>query len=236
MRRAAIVLALWAAACGRTGQERVTFPVHAAGTGEARFEKDGWSVTIERADVAFGPIYFCATSFADADACPDAKAEWLGTAAIDALDPSAQMLGEADAVTSTVRSAMFDYGVSWLLTAPAPRANDGAPEGRSAVMAVRATREGATLEVRASIDVEPAAAGQNAVIGAPVGTHEITGGEALVVRFDPARWWRAVDFDRLAAEDDGDGIVELGPGDRAYEALVIAMTAGRLPSFEWEQP
>lgn len=224
------------AACGQTGQERVSFPVHGAGTGQASFDDEGWSVTIEQADVAFGPVYFCATPFADLDVCPQAEAEWLGTATVDALDDDPQMLGEASAITATVRSAMFDYGRSWLLTATMPRANEGAPRGHSAVMVARATRGDVELEVRASIDVDPAQAGQSAVIGAATGIHDITGDEALTVRFDPAAWWRRVDFDRLAAEDDGDGVVELAPGDRAYDALVIAMTAGTLPSFEWVEP
>ena len=55
---------------------------------------------------------------------------------------------------------------------------------------------------------------------------------ALTVRFDPSAWWRRVDFDRIAAGGD---IVTLEPGDPDYEALVIAMTAGTLPAFEWEE-
>lgn len=226
-----------AAACGSTGQGITSFPIHGAGTGERTFEQEGWAVSLERADVAFGPVYFCATSFADVDVCPRAEAEWLGTRAIDTLDASPEMLGDADALTATVRSAMFDYGRSWLLTAERARANDGAPAGHSAVFVARAVKGDLSLEVRASIDVDPASAGRGAVIGAPTGTEAIEGVEVLVVRFDPAAWWRRVDLDEVAAMDeDGDGVVELAPGDRAYEALVIAMTAGRLPSFEWTQP
>ncbi len=231
---ACVALALLAG-CGQTGQERVTFPIHGAGTGEASFELDGWSVTLERADVGFGPIYLCATQFADADVCPQAEAEWLGAEAVDALDPSPAMLGDAQAITETVRSAMFDYGRSWLLTERAPRASEGAPEGRSAVMVLRAERGGERLEVRASVDVDPGAAGASAVIGARTEPHAITGAEALTVRFDPASWWRRVDLDRLAAEDDGDGVVELAPGDRAYDALVIGMTTDPV-ELEWTQP
>lgn len=235
--RRAFVLAALIAGCGSTGQDVASFPIHGAGAGEATFESDGWSVTIERADVGFGPVYFCATTVADMDACEEAKAEWLGTASIDALDPGPQMLGEAAAITATVRSAMFDYGRSWLLTAGRPQANAGAPRGRSAVFVVRATKDGATLEVRASIDIDPANAGQSAVIGAPTGEAAIEGDEALTVRIDPAAWWRRIDFDVLAAMDeDGDGAVELARGDLAYEELVLAMTTRQLPAFEWTQP
>lgn len=232
-----VSLALALAGCGTTGQDVVSFPIHAAGTGEVSFEKDGWSVTIERADVGFGPVWMCATPFADTDVCPNAEAEWLGTASVDATDATPAMLGDANAVTATVRSAMLDYGRSWLLTASQPEPDEGAPEGRSAVFVVRATSGDRTLEIHAAVDVDPSSAGQSAVIGAPTGTHAITGDEALTVRFDPAAWWRRVDFDRLAESDtDGDGVVEVAPGQLAYDALVIAMTAGTLPAFEWSQP
>lgn len=235
----AMMVALLActAGCGSTGQELTSFPVHGAGTGERSFEKDGWTVTLERADVAFGPVYFCATSFADMDACPEANAEWLGTATVDALSSDLQMLGDAGAVTGTVRTAMFDYGRSWLLTEERVRASEAAPGGHSAVFVARIEKDAVRLEVRASVDVNPATAGQSAVIGAPTGTQAIEGNEALVVRFDPAAWWKGVDFDRVVSlDEDGDGVVELARGDDGYETLVIAMTARRLPSFEWMQP
>ncbi|HJL19979.1 MAG TPA: hypothetical protein RMH99_30220 [Sandaracinaceae bacterium LLY-WYZ-13_1] len=226
---------LFLAGCGDTGQDRVTFPVHGAGTGEASFEADdGWTVTLERADVALGPIYFCATPFADLDVCPRAEAELLEVGAVDALDETPQMLGTAEAITGTSRSAMMDYGIGWLLPEPRPRAFDGAPRGHSAVFRVVATREDATLTVDAAVDIAPRNAGANAVIGVPTGTHDITGEESLTVRLDPAAWWARVGFEALAATDeDMDGAVTLAPGDRAYEALVIAMTSGTLPTFEW---
>lgn len=235
--RRALVLALLFAGCGETGQDLVTLPVHAAGTGQRSFETDeGWSVTIERAEVGFGPLYLCATSFSDFDLCPRAEAELLETTTIDALDESPRMIGDAEAITGSVRSAMFDYGIGWLLSAPRPDAFDGAPGGHSAVFRVVAEREGRTLTVDAAVDLTPAEAGQHAVIGAPLPAHEITGNEALVVRFDPAAWWARVQFDALAAgDDDGDGLVSVERGDRTYDALVIAMTSGALPTFEWEE-
>lgn len=231
-----IVLALALVACGETGQDLVTFPLHGAGTGERSFESGGFTITLERADVGFGPVYFCAARSADDDLCARANAEWLGTGTVDALDATPVLLGEAGAITSTVRSATFDYGRSWPLAATVSRANEGAPEGRSALLVARAVRGDEAIEVRASIDLDPADAGLSAVIGAPTGEHAIRGDEALVVRMDPAAWWRRVDFEAVRDLDSGDGVVELAPGDAAYEALVLAMTSSRVPSFEWEQP
>lgn len=225
------MLALFAIGCGDTGLARVTFPIHGAGTAPA-FEEDGWSVTIERADVAFGPLYLCATPFADTDVCPQAEAEFLGAATIDATDESPQMIGDAGAVTATVRSAMFDYGRTWLLTEERVRDYRDL-RGHSAIFEVRADDGTTAIEIRAEVDVDPGNAGQSAVIGAPAGPHEIAGDEALIATIDAAAWWRRVDFDRIAAMGTD---VTLAPGDPDYETLVIAMTAGSVPALTWEEP
>ncbi len=234
--RTLALLAVSLLGCGNTGQEVVSFPVHAAGTGQTSFEKSGWSVTLEQANIGFGPIWMCATPFGDVGVCDQAEAEWLGTTTVNALDPSLQMLGDANAVTGTVRSAIFDYGRSWLLTATVPQANDGAPGGHSARFVVRATNGSEALEIHLDIDVDPPRAGQTAVIAVPTGTHDITGTEALTVQFDPAAWWRGVDYDAVAALDtDGDGVVVIGPGDTPYNAIAIALTTQPV-TFQWSQP
>lgn len=223
--------------CGETGQDLVTFPVHAAGTGEVTLEsRDGWNVTLERADVGFGRMYLCATSFADLDVCPQAEAELLETATVDALDATPQMLGDAHGITATVRSAMFDYGIGWGITDGRARVAEGAPEGRSAIFVARAVRGADTLVVRAEVELAPRMAGFSAVIGAPTSTHTITGEESLTLRFDPAAWWASVLVDPLFAMDtDGDGEVSVGPGDPAHDALVVSMSSAALPTFEWQE-
>ena len=230
-------VAVLAVGCGETAQDLVELPVHGAGTGETSFTSDGgWLVTLERADVALGPIYFCATPFADLDVCPRAEAELLVASSVDALDASPQMLGMAQGITATTRSSMLDYGIHWRLTAPEPEALAGSVDGHSAVFVVRAEREGRTLRVELALDIAPRAAGANAVIGAPTGGHAITGREALVIRLDPVAWWRSVDFEALAAEDlDGDGVVVPERGGRTHDTIVIAMISGRLPVFEWSE-
>ena len=222
------------AGCAETSLAVIEVPVRGAGTGEASFEAEGWQITIERADLGFGPLYLCATSFSDADECAVARAEWLGTGSIDALDDAPQQLGDAGALTATVRSAMYDYGRSWPVQDTAPRANEGAPRGRSAVFVVRARRGEEELEIRASVDVDPPAAGEPAAFGVSTDAHAITDGDALTVRFDPAAWWRGVDFDALALSAGEGGVVEVTPGDGAYEHLVTAVRAGRRPTFEWD--
>lgn len=231
----AAALALILAGCGQTQQDIVSFPVHAAGTGENTFASDeGWAVTIERADLGFGPLYLCATTFADIDVCPQAEAELLVSGTLDATDDAPQMIGDARAITATVRSAMYDHARSWPISAAGPGPNEGAPSGHSAVFVVRATRGAESLEVRAQIDIDPRNAAEPAVFGARTGEHVITGEEALVVRFDPAAWWRRVDFDAVQVlDDDGDGVVTLAPGTVPHDTIVIAMTAAILPTFEW---
>jgi hypothetical protein len=233
--RSASVLALLAflAGCGETGRQYVTFPMLGVGVENASFEQDGWLVTLDRADVAFGPAYFCATSGAAMDLCSTALAELLDPITVDALDPTDQSMGEVTATTGTVRSAFFDYGISWLLTQARPTTWEAAPEGYSAVFAGHADNGVDAVTFEARVRIAPFTAGAAAVTGART-THTIMDDTAaLRVRMDPVAWWRRVDMDAVVALAE-DGAALLTEGTGPHDALVIAMTSGStVPTFEW---
>jgi hypothetical protein len=229
------VLLLALAGCGDAGGAYVSFPAYAAGVRAEPFRAGVWTVTLERAEVAFGPAYFCATASSDAELCAEAIAEFRSSVRVDALDPAPRAIGTIDATLGEVRSAIFDYGISWWLPDPAPRPTAGAIEGHSAVFAGRARRDdGAEVRFTAAIDIEPRLQGAHAVFGVRT-RHAITGSaDALLVRFDPTAWWRRVDFDALAAEggDAADPIV-VRPRTQAWDALTIGMTSNAPPGFAW---
>lgn len=236
--RTALVLVLSIAAlasCVGTGRVRLSFPVHGAGTDRRTFDVDDWSVTLDEARVAFGPAYFCTTAAADVDLCPDAIAELRGSATFDALDPAPQLLGDLDGLSGTTRSAMFDYGISWLLPAERPSPTAGAVDGAHSLhLSGSATRAGTTIRFVADVDVLPIDAGVSAAHGVPTEHELVDGADALTVHVDPSAWASTIDFDELEALP-GDPVV-LTETTTAYQALLIAMTSSRLPTLEWARP
>jgi hypothetical protein len=233
-------IALVSLGCGTTGGSEVRLPLMAGAASEARsFEDEGWTVTIEEARIALGPMYFCPTTSADLENCPAALAELRGAVAVDALDPSAPMLGELAALTGTLRSGMWDLGRPFLLGAaePAPIAGaiDGALDGHSARFVARAERGDETFRVRADVDVSGMVSGIAAVRGVRT-THEIVGpDDGLTVRFDAPQILSRLDWEALSIEAGGGELV-LTEGSTGYSALVQALTATALPALTWARP
>lgn len=223
------------AACGDTGQARVRIAAEARGSSRESIMVGETRFSLTRAEVGFGPVYFCATEGASVELCQVAIAERLETATLDGLARESLPFGELAATTGSVRSALFDYGISWLLTRSAPHPNPGAPEGHSAVLEGEAENAGDVLRFSAQIDVEPLSPG-DAAVNARRTSAELSASPAqrLVVSLDPYRWLERIDVEQLFALDtDGDQMVELKPADQAYQAIVQGMTSRAPPAFEW---
>jgi hypothetical protein len=160
-------------------------------------------------------------------------AELAASAAVDALDATPQRLGEVFGVTGEIRSATYDYAITWFPTQLQPTPTAAAPGGHSARFEGRATRGATTFRFVADVDVLPILRGSRAVQGARV-TAQIRGANLRVdVRLDPSAWFRAVDFEELSRQ--GVDPVAIRPGSAAHNALVIGMTASALPTFEWSE-
>jgi hypothetical protein len=221
----ALLLAL-GTACGSTGAEPFTYPAEAAGPGPGPHPLGDWQVTLTRADVAVGPIYFCATAAASPDLCDVAVAELLDPSVADALATAPEPLAEITSLPGEIRSAMLDYGVSWF-----PTASDFAATtdlGHSARLVGEAVRGDMSVSFDAIVDVAPPTRGSPAVVGA----------RATALDEDPTRlelelpvhaWLAGVDWDALAAAGP---TAEIRPGDPAHAAIVFAMTT-QPPAFLW---
>lgn len=249
---ATVPLTLLLFACGDTGQGAYPLRVEGAGTATGTFavaamlpvacaapcacEDADWLVTIERADVAFGPIYLCASERAEPDRCPESLAEMLEVGVIDATNPAPVLLGEGLAFTGRAQSAMWDYGRSWLFTQMVVLPDPVAPEGHSLVLRGTATKGTTSFRFAADVDIDASEAGLYGVQSAPI-AHDFVGPfESLRVQIDPAAWVSRVDFDAVACGRTSESETELtfAPASIAYNALYGAMTNSRLPTIVGE--
>jgi hypothetical protein len=235
------VLALAASACVDTGQERVAIPLQLAGTAseEPIVAAGGFGVELERAELAFGPLYLCAGALAG-DNCETARLEWLDSAVVDLRSDAPVDVGLAEGVSGPVRSGMYDLGIASLLTLPEPLVLPAAESlgDRSLRLAGVATRDAERVPFELELSIQQ---GADAEIGVSVVrlsdvpglAHEVTGAErALIVRFDPGPWLADVDF---AADASADAeVVRFDAESQPARALRAALLSGARPSFEWQ--
>jgi hypothetical protein len=244
---AVLLLALLGGACADTGGNDLTVPLYVAGTDVSEpFTATGEvPVALERADLAFGPLYLCAGARAGR-LCETARLEWLGSGLIPATSPDVQLVGSLTGVSGPVRSFMYDLGITSLLTTTDPLVLPAAEElgGASLVVEGSADVDGIALRFRADIRV---AQESETEIGVPVvlgSTSEIFGHHVtdqepgLLVEFDPRAWVRTVDFRALAqsvpcATSSTAAPCEIGPETQAFRALHNAVVSGERPRFEW---
>jgi hypothetical protein len=233
-RRCSIASILVFAACGDTGGERVSVALFASGTPARELVLGDARVVLTRAELAFGPAYFCASTTASAELCAVAIAELREPVRVSALDPSAQPVGTLAATTGTVHSAIYDLGISWLLTAADARASAAAPEGHSALLEGTVERAGRTLHFRAGIDANPVKRGELAV-NTQRTEHELTGeGDRLTLVVDANAWVDRLDVDALFALDtDGDGAVTIEKGTPTYDGVLMGMLSRSPLTLRW---
>ncbi|MEZ4252116.1 MAG: hypothetical protein R3B99_28210 [Polyangiales bacterium] len=218
--------------CVDTGVDPVELPVVASGVGAASFEtRDGWTVTLDRADLAFGPLYLCTAANAG-DLCETAQAEMLDGVVLDLLDDEPREIGRLIGLGGVVRSVMHDYGLTWDLTGMAPRTHvdDASMGDHSFVVEGVAERGDERVVFHGAVAVEPIRPGSLVVRRTLSGT-EITNladEGTLVVAIDPRRWLDQVRFDELE-----DGAIE--EGTQAWRAVVAGMTAQARPAITWKR-
>ena len=236
MKRVALLvvtlLASAAPACVEPGRTSVRVPIAGVGTGTRSFVVRDATITLDEARIAWGPAYFCTTPFADFDLCPTALAEVRSVSTIDALDPSPQPLGALTGIDGTVRSAMFDYGISWLLPAADPAPDPGAVDGRhSAHFAGVAERGGVRTRFVIDVDVVPSTSGISAAHGVAVRHRLAARPDALTLRFDPEVVFGGSDFAELETLP-GDPVI-VPESSTLYQSVVIALSSAETPTFEW---
>jgi hypothetical protein len=230
---AALLSVCTLAGCGDTGRERLTLPLEASGTAPRTVALGDARVTLTRAQVAFGPAYFCASEAGRAELCEVALAELREAVAIDGLDPRPQPLGTLTAVSGEVRSGLFDYGISWLITSTQPSPRPAAPEGHSAILEGTLTLPDRSLRFRVDVDVKASARGDAALNGQRT-RHVLEEGTRLALQVDPSAWVDRLDVAALRALDtDADGFVSIPADSTAYQSILQGMLTRAPLRFSW---
>ncbi len=166
---------------------------------------NGVSLTLTNAQLAFGPLYLCASNSAGED-CETARGQWLGSVVIDLLNSAPQEAGKLEGIEGEVRSYMFDLGAASLLTQQDPVLLDAAQAlgGNSLRLAGRAQladgqqvdltidmlwAQGDQVEQGVSLIRTPNDAIEPFVLRGEEGT--------FALDFDPTPWLDIANFDTL---------------------------------------
>ncbi len=230
-------------ACVDTGVSSTSAELFVAGdTSLAISARDGWQLTLERAQLAFGPLWLCPGNTAG-ELCDVARAEWLESVVVDALDDKANSVGEIWGNAGAVRSWMYDYGLVSRLTHKEPYRTEAADvlDGNSVRIRGCATKEVRKLCFELEL---PVAQSTTAEQGVPV--VRVSGnGSALAhfgsVRrvtalFDAADWLQTVDFEALALQqacEQDCAVVELDADSQAGRAVRSALEGTARPELVW---
>jgi hypothetical protein len=219
------------AACIETPQHRIQYPAVAVPSGERTLAAGDWTINVSRAELAFGPAYFCASASGSSTLCATAVAELTSVARIDALAGGPIPLGRIDGVTGPIRSVSYDLGILWLDTQPQATAAAEAPSGHSAVIEGEASKGEAKLPFIVVLDVAPQYQGQHAIATSPAVGDVESDSYQLEVRVDPVRWLAQIDFDTAAARPERPLV--FGVGSPEHSAVIVGLKSLAPPEFRW---
>ncbi len=218
--------------CGDTGQEPISRPVFVQGTAPTTFTSGAWTVTLTQAQIAFGPVYFCATTAASSDLCPSAVGEIANAVVVDALDPLPQHAGTFEGFENTAQSAMFDFGTTWFSHERNPTSHTTLTNNAHFV---GFAEQGATrIDFIADLRIQPKQQGLHVVQGASLSTRFDDRLRDITIRFVPQRWWENVDFEAFRTSTENPvHITHETP--QASNAVTIGITANARPTFIFNQ-
>lgn len=215
-------------ACIEHAQTEVSYAAWAVPKSPPPIQAAEWTVSLRIARIAFGPTYFCAAS-TGIDRCEPAQAELLTTSTINLLDPRPQPLGVARGVTGSIRSATFDFGVTWFATQAAAAVAPGNALGHSAYFEGEARRGADLVQFAAIVDLAPQFRGQHAVVSSPALGLVSERTTRLDVTIDYGDWLSQIDFAKATAGE----VFRIEPNTPAHTGIVQGMTARRPLQFQW---
>ncbi len=220
------------AACITSPQSPVQYEAFATTTLPGSFQAGEVTVALERAELAFGPLYFCAASSGSSTLCGSALEEMTEVARLDALSPRPQRLGTVRGYSGEIRSASFDYGLHWFDTDFAVTPSPSAPEGHSLVIEGTLAEPGqAPVPFRLAVDAVPQFQGQRAMPTSEAVASITSSAQRLEIRFDVEAWLRQIDFKELLRS--GRRPLVLDAKSPAHDSVLIGLKVARPPEFRW---
>lgn len=215
---------LWGLGCGTTGQVEVSTRLVSQGEAARAVQVGEVSVLLSEAKLALGPVYFCATAAASSSLCSIAVAEMRDTVVIDALNPTPVDLAAVRGVSGEIRSAQYDFGVSWFAASPEP-----APtlEGlNSLVLRGTLTQTGEVVAFTAVLDVLATVQGERAIQGARVKGTLGAATKQVTVKLDPQAWLQNVPWNELMGQG-----AEVVANESVLNALRLQVSVNAAPMF-----
>ncbi len=229
----ATLLAITSGACIESPQSEVSYAAEARSTLATSFVVGNVTVKLTRADLAFGPVYFCAANAGSAVSCKSSLAESTDVTRIDLLTPSAP-LGKVRGYTGSIRSASYDLGLHWFDTSFSIESSPAAPDGHSMVFEGTLARAAeSAVPFRILVDVVPQYKGQRAVPTSEAVADVADANQKLVVSFEPEAWLRQIDFDAVLEKSSRPIVLDSKKPE--HDALLVGLKVARPPEFRWSR-
>ncbi len=222
---------------GSTGQEMVEYDITGAGGHPSVFtDSRGWEITLDKAELVFGPLVFCShfpTFITKSDSltdCGKAMGEFSQATHWDLMDAGDSPLGRVTGFSGQVHSVQYDFGWHWPANVANPlwRAENS---GFSMELAGTATKGNTHLDFTFQVNVQPKSAALYTVAGLGAKTEQSRTTRRVMLTTSVERILRYVNFDLY--EDSTETI--LSPPDSAlHNQLVMGLVTGNMVTFTWE--
>jgi hypothetical protein len=227
----AALLVLLAPGCIESSQQAVDYDAFAVPDPDPNGTAGAWTIRLTRAELAFGPAYFCAASSGSSTLCAASIAELASISRIDALAPDPQPLGRVHGFTGAIHSASYDFGITWFDTQNDPAPAEETLDGHSLHLEGEAQRDEIVLPFIADVDLTPQYQGQTAVPTAPAEALVDSSSWQLELHFRAATWFGQLDLDQLAAQAASPA--RIMPGSPEHNALLVGVKNLSPPEFRW---
>jgi len=196
--------------------------------------RTGWTVTLEEAAVAIGPVYLLTESPPSARRARDwvlprawahsgfddfqggeVRGEYLGRFVIDAVRPGLQPIATTRGIAGRVRSANLEL--------QPPAAEVPSLHGHQAWIRGVAVRGDETVPFEGGLDL-PAAGSARKVVGIPAAV-DLDDGVTTVIELHPERWLAEADFSALPEPAGDEERRAIAPGTQPYDAWFLGVRA-----------